>query len=520
MLKLKNWLFIIILLLLVSKSEAAVTFDVATNLSDMVFYDASAGTYTARNITTGDYFDNDSAVDDYIAFGWDRGAWHTLTVNVGTQLVADSITVVWEYMSATATWTALADVTDNTNAFQNAGSNTVVFTVPDSWYYKANLGAITTADGHFIRARITAVTNISEGGANATDIIQGGDWAIQINDADTRLSDIQTADDNGAWGMTTTNGKETTIIANLRILNGGELYIRNGEFFQVGLTTKRRIILMNSGAFFQMGILDVNGDYNEGANLYYWVGGNPDPYNYWYGTFNMYNSHFTKSGGSYNDPGIQCVVDIDNSIIDVGTSSTVYFAPNSSGSMKNLTVDFRGSRFYLYSSNMALDNLILADTIGIIGGYNNVLTNVDFGTDKTVLVYQPDLYMLNCKFDDYSAQISSYGGTNVGYVQYTVSLTIIDEDGVAIDSPNVVLTNAEGTDVFSGIWSADFTATAWKEDTFIETDYNPFTITVSKAGYRVYTGVITIDKKTDFDIILDKGDTVIYDSTLYDCTIY
>ena len=53
-----------------------------------------------------------------------------------------------------------------------------------------------------------------------------------------------------------------------------------------------------------------------------------------------------------------------------------------------------------------------------------------------------------------------------------------------------------------------------------EYTYSPYTITVSKAGYRTVTAPVTIDKKTDWDLILSKGDTVIHSSTLYACQIY
>ena len=515
---------ILLILLLPSRVEAAVTFDVATNLSDMVFYDASGGTYTARNTTTGDYFDNDSAVGDCIILGWDRGPWHTLTVNVGTQLVADSITVVWEFQDSASVWTALAGVTDNTNAFQNAGSNTVVFTVPDSWHYQASpgIGGIRAAYGSYIRARITAVTNISEGGANATDVIQGGDWAIQINDAGTRLSTIQTADDAGAWGMTTTYGKYTAITSNIRIVNGGELFIRNNEVLEQGSNTKRVIILKEANTLFQMG--DATSGYSEGSMFLYWNNDGLEPYNYLSSNVNIYNSTIVKRAGGYGDFSfgtLSSAIDMRNSVLS-SMVADVYMFAGAAGTLENVTIDSHGyTWFYVYSS-LTISNLILADVGGILAGAAMTLSDVDFGTAKIFnSTYASIKTLLNCNFDtSYTAQINaSYPGATA-LIKYTVSLTIVDEDGVAIATPTVVLTDAEGTDVFSGTWSTDFDATVWKEIGGVETDYNPFTITVSKAGYRVYTGVITIDKKTDFDIILDKGDTVLTDVTLYDSVIY
>ena len=502
----------------------AVTFDVAQNLSDMVFYDASGGTYTARNTTTGDYFDNDSAVGDYIAFSWDRGPWHTLTVNVGTQLVADAITVVWEFQDSATVWTALDNVTDNTNAFQNAGSNTVVFDVPSSWHYQVYPGLGGLGWGYlgcYIRARITAVTNISEGGANVTDVISGGDWAININDAGTRLSDIQAADTAGSWGVTTTTGKYTAITSNISIVGGGEFYIRDNEFLEQGSNAKRTVFLKAANTLFQMG--DATSGYSEGSMMLCWNNNGLNPYNYLASNVNIYNSILVKATGGYTDFSIgtgTSAIDIRNSVLATRTGN--YMFASAAGTLENVTIDLRGNSWlYIYSS-LTINNVILADVGGILAGAAMTLSNIDFGTSKKFnSTYASIKTLLNCNFDtSYTSQIdASYAGATA-IVKYTVSLTIVDEDGVAIDTPTVVLTNAEGTDVFSGVWSTDFDASVWQEYGGVETDYNPFTITVSKAGYRTYTGVVTIDKKTDWDIVLDTGDTVIYDSTLYSSTIY
>jgi len=503
-----------------SNAYGAITFDNAQDLTAMTFYDASAGTWTTRNLTTGDYFDDDSAVGDYIAFAWDRGVWHDLSINVGTQLVADTITLEWEYMTATATWATLT-VTDNTNSFQNAGVNTVTFDVPDSWYYKYKLdGATYTMTGCYIRARITAITNISEGGAQQTNVISSSDWAISVADAGTRLSDIQTADTAGGWGVTTTTGKYTAITSNIRIATNGELFIRDNEFLEIGSLTKRRTFLKPANTLFQMG--DATSGYSEGSMMMYWNNDYVTPYNRWYGNIYIYNSTITKYTGGYNDFYFGGAVDIRNSVLAT-TLAGVWFFAGATGTLENVTIDERGfTWFYLYSP-LTINNLILADVGGVLAGTTVTVSNIDFGTDKIFRVTNANYTgtLVNCNFDtSFTSQVAAPSNNNTAIVQYIISLTIIDENGDAIPTPTVQITNAEGTDEFNGEWAGDINVTVWQEHDGDETDYNPFTITVTKTGYRTYTGIVTIDKKTDWDVILDTGDTVIYDSTIYDSTIY
>ena len=51
-------------------------------------------------------------------------------------------------------------------------------------------------------------------------------------------------------------------------------------------------------------------------------------------------------------------------------------------------------------------------------------------------------------------------------------------------------------------------------------DYNPYTLTLSKSGYRTYTGDFTFDNEADWTVVMSKGDSVLYDSQLYDCQIF
>ena len=261
-----------------------VTFDNNQNLSDMGYYNGV--TYVSRNLTTGDFFDDTAAAEDQLYFTWDRGVWHDLTVNVGTPLVADAITLAWEYYERGVGWMAIPGVVDNTNGFQNAGVNTVSFPVPTAWRYLRNVG-VSTNDGSMIRARITAVTNISEGGANQTTAVFGKDYAIKVT-GDETLASIKTANDGGGWNVVNNTANFYEIISNLRL--EGNLVIQR-QTLNVGTTVDRRVILKTSGIL-QLGYKDGSDNIYSGSTLNYFnIDSNyMSPYNYWYGTLNMYNS--------------------------------------------------------------------------------------------------------------------------------------------------------------------------------------------------------------------------------------
>ena len=68
-------------------------------------------------------------VNDYVAFGFEQ-EFSQLRINVGTAASGGANT--WEYWNGSS-WTALSGVTDNTNSFQNSGTNTVLWTAPTDW---------------------------------------------------------------------------------------------------------------------------------------------------------------------------------------------------------------------------------------------------------------------------------------------------------------------------------------------------------------------------------------------------
>ena len=98
------------------------------------------------------FFPAGAGVNDAAAVGFAQ-KFSKLVVNVGTAGTG-TYTVTWEYWNGTA-WTALAAVTDGTNAFKTAGTNNVTYTVPTDWTART---LSTSALLYWIRAKRDAGT--------------------------------------------------------------------------------------------------------------------------------------------------------------------------------------------------------------------------------------------------------------------------------------------------------------------------------------------------------------------------
>lgn len=193
-----------------------------------VYYKTSGGVVTARTTsqTSGaasyDYFpDTGVAVGDSMIFGnkdgWSSGTYaniaygkyHGIKFDVSTALVATAITGVWEYASTpsvagTVVWTALSNVRDDTNAFQNTGANTVTWDVPTDWSNRNVPSDTTDYYMWYVRFRITAVTNLTEGGrqsATTTKIISHS--ISVVAQAGTTFTSIYNADKAGTLTLDT-----------------------------------------------------------------------------------------------------------------------------------------------------------------------------------------------------------------------------------------------------------------------------------------------------------------------------
>lgn len=179
-------------------------------------YDASAGTFSAdlAGETAFDYFGDDADVGDYLCFALDRYGgndynWHFRNVRlyVGTPLVASAITLVWEYSYNASTWEAIPDVV-NGDAMLSAGAQEVSWSANEPWYVNSHQWTNVSFNGvsaYWVRCRISAVTNLTEGGAQSTQTVRVGDNWIRVSGGTAQspldFDDIYAADVANGWGV-------------------------------------------------------------------------------------------------------------------------------------------------------------------------------------------------------------------------------------------------------------------------------------------------------------------------------
>lgn len=161
----------------------AITYNSYSNCPH-VFRATSGGTVFSANLagTTFDYFTDTAVLNDAIYFSRNAEymAISDLKLHVGTAMAGTGITITWEYFRGTgAVWTEINDLIDNTNGFTVTGANTVQFPLQPNMTYPAS-GVNGIRNRVFIRARISAITSITEGGANSTTTPQVGDGRLNL----------------------------------------------------------------------------------------------------------------------------------------------------------------------------------------------------------------------------------------------------------------------------------------------------------------------------------------------------
>lgn len=113
-------------------------------------------------LTSFDYFPDTFTAGDYIIFEQNMRFWG-LRFYVGTPIVADSVSFVWEYYRA-GVWTPINVI--NGDALTKGGQQDVFFSIPlNDW-------AGQTGKGLQVRVRVASVANPTEGGAQSTDYVR------------------------------------------------------------------------------------------------------------------------------------------------------------------------------------------------------------------------------------------------------------------------------------------------------------------------------------------------------------
>jgi len=519
------------------------------SLSHLYVYDSSAATYSANLAGTAahDLFPDDATVDDIIYFGATE-KFSDLYFNIGTSLVADAITIVWEYWNAYAgSWQTLT-VTDNTNSFQTAGANTVLFGVPVRWGmgYGSNDPKPNNITSKFwVRARITAVTNLTEGGANQTTAIYGKLAKLVVTGTYADLMpSLYSADVAGGWNV---------VLRQIMFDNFGYYY---GLLVPVDIgdgSTATTVTLKNDVVELmdQAAIKDTaNSNLTVQDSFFIVHAASFTPVSEYlqvlYGTIQRigwldHHNDFPAYGG--------CAIKTANSFTDSlvisgrqqrweGNSPGVH---TTGGQNKNLllTVGADGRNTYLGGT---VDNVIINAALGFPLGTGRIIAhNVYTYSTGNLLAFMDGANYTHIIFDNLQAPYSdvsnpakylTYSALNNDiYVAYAFKLTVIDSNGNPIQGVTVTIQNEQNTQNYgfnyttgadnSGPLTTDangeisqivlihykhYNSTRtgyWKLcDTTV--DYGKSTITISKPGYQTKTLKLTMDRKREEIEVLEK----------------
>lgn len=508
----------------------SITFDHEITPNLIFKYKDSTGVYSSNLSAspTHDYFDDDLAVGDIfyvgidVAYEYGSIPFHNVKFFVGTPLVADSITLVWEYHN-NGVWEVIPDLIDDTTNFTVAGENWVTFPVPPNWGVSSSGIAgtfyinsthplnVNSRNAIWIRCRVTAVTNPTEGGAQSTQVIKIKDYSIDVaNEASATMTSIYNASDDGGWGVVTRDNRDFIINCNLKF-TGTTSFTSIVEYIRVGSEDWAWIFSsMSATASVQFGLKDASGFGIAGSTFVYYTRG------YTRGTtgliYNLkaYGTKFWNAGVGYAGFGWAGDIDIVDCIVD---TNFLYFGGliNVGSVLRRVLFDFTGF-WYLYTGNLTIDAVSISKNCdGILSGVgNNVIENIAFDANQQVRrYYGSKVTMKNCTGIVNANIINALpSGVLDLWVkkQFTFDLTVIDNNGVGIESVSVkfvdglgnvidtVSTDGDGVivqqtlTVYQKLW-------AYPDWGVTETDYNPFTVTITKSGYITKKIIYTMDQK-------------------------
>ena len=487
------------------------------------YVDGAWDTNSYANSDSFDLFSDTSGVDDIIYFGLRSPSlpYHSLKFYIGTGLVADSITIVWEYYKSGVGWTEIPGVTDDTNSFQNTGENWVTFPVPEGmslstsrYYYWITVDGARKY-GIYVRARITAVTNLTEGGAQSTQVVKLKDWTITATDeASLTMNDLYDADVAGSWGVVEKFTSDSFLVKSNLCLSSSHLTSKK-ELIQIGRENYPSSLYSTStSSSVTLGELDAAGKGKNGVMLMNHTRFSIS-YTYIY-NFQAFGSVIDRKVGAYGAMAMSGVFKFVDSVFN--SDNRLYLASSiAEGSEWIRSVYADPDYLYLYSPHLTIDNFKTLDSwTGILCGGSAVISNTDINFKTILRYYGADVDLVNCTNIDKSELTSGGERTRDLHtrIKYSINLKIVDEEGNPINNSNVVLTDTNGDETFSVSTDGNGEITEqtvmvydkwWEHPNWNlhEDDYNDFTLTISKAGYNIYEAIFTLNEKTDWTIALN-----------------
>jgi len=327
------------------------------------------------------------------------------------------------------------------------------------------------------------------------------------------LADIQAANDAGGWGRVTTLGNYTLIYANLTVGTGTETHFADtNKIMQVGTSSapKNLIINVTNTGEFRLGALSATGDPQDGCLLKTYPAAEVG----WWGAIKFYGS-VLMLGLSGVDTDINGVVTIKACIINQ-TGRRTYFSPSCSGAVYKLYVLGDNQTFLLYTANVTWSDILIFRPNAILFGSGINPTLKDVVIENPVSRSESSVanaYLINCTASEsgFWQRWWTSSESNKVYRQYTLDLKYTKDDGTPIQAAlveifdkNNNLVASSSTDANGDIIQQILTSADYAGGTPTVTDYNPFTVKITKTDYETVEFKLNIYEKKKLVVALSK----------------
>ncbi len=460
-----------------------------------------------------DYFRDSCQADDALYFGHNP-RFDDIRVYVGTAFVAAAVTFVWEYWNGSA-WAELP-VTDGTNGWQNLGRQIVSFVPPDDWR-EHPVNGVTRM---WVRCRVSAVTNPTEGGANAMEAAQVGDNLLVVTGyseaVPCTLEDLYQASLNGSWSVVLKQGADQYFLrARLQVGDGStptwfaderkqvelahlgvswsnvtSLYTLTNATARFGRVLDEARKIGGHGCAFNWGTLSDNNIRTFGGALEFYGctfssrGGNARIVHS--ANVKIWNCQFHGwQVGTFNLSASELhhVLLLDSAAIDETQPSTV---------MDDLTsVLSGGNAFMTYYGGVTIRNW------KVIGTPAYLLFVFYHGSPVTLIDCESPVWRIS--WNQYRQPV---------YRRYTLSLRVSDREDVPVSGARVEIQDAFGDPVPESPFLTDeagqippqrldyavYSYESGLPDDTRATVFSPYTVRISKAGYADYVDTVEVNR--------------------------
>lgn len=477
-----------------------------------------------------DYFADGAQANDAIYFGHNP-RFDDIRVFVGTPFAAGSATFAWEYWNGTA-WAALS-VTDGTNGWTATGQRTIGFIPPEEW----REGEVNGVTVMWVRCRLAAVSNPTEGGANAAEAIQVGDNLLVVaghsETAPCTFEELYNASLSGGWGVVLRQGLDQYLLrARLQVGDGGAPTWFMDEGKQVELVhfgaswtnVTSLYTLTNATARFGR-VLDADRKIGGHGCAFHWGTVNSHLIRTYGGALEFYGCTFRSRGfeakivqsaniklwnclflgpqvGAFNlsNSEICHVTLLDGAALDEIQPSV---------ELDDLTTFLRsGNVLITYYGGLSVHNL------QVLGTPQNLLYSFYNGSPITLTNCQSPVWRIvwnQCR--------------QPVYRKYTLNLRVSDAEDNPLSGALVAirdvwgnpapgspfLTDEEGRIPAQILDYAVYTFEAGLPDDTRVTPYSPYALTISKKGYADYRDVVAVDRPhLDLEVALNPPPPPVY----------